>query len=258
MSREEIIRVIKEELPKILLEDSLFKAQIIGILAEALATKGEIGKIIKEIKILREDFIRETTKLWNEVKSLREETTKLWNEIKNLREETVKLREDFTRETTKLWDELKALREDFNVGMGNFARYLQALGSRWGVFAEDAFREGLRGLLESYFGVKVKKWTYYDEEGYVFGRPSTVDIDVAIVNAKHILIEVKSSVSRGDVGTFIKTASLYKRVLNVEPELVIVSPFVDERALKLAEEAGIRVYTTLEELRRRGKSSFTS
>ena len=244
MSREEIIRVIKEELPKILLEDSLFKAQIIGILAEALATKGEIGKIIKEIKILREDFIRETTKLWNE--------------IKNLREETVKLREDFTRETTKLWDELKALREDFNVGMGNFARYLQALGSRWGVFAEDAFREGLRGLLESYFGVKVKKWTYYDEEGYVFGRPSTVDIDVAIVNAKHILIEVKSSVSRGDVGTFIKTASLYKRVLNVEPELVIVSPFVDERALKLAEEAGIRVYTTLEELRRRGKSSFTS
>ena len=244
MSREEIIRVIKEELPKILLEDSLFKAQIIGILAEALATKGEIGKIIKEIKILREDFIRGTTKLWNE--------------IKNLREETVKLREDFTRETTKLWDELKALREDFNVGMGNFARYLQALGSRWGVFAEDAFREGLRGLLESYFGVKVKKWTYYDEEGYVFGRPSTVDIDVAIVNAKHILIEVKSSVSRGDVGTFIKTASLYKRVLNVEPELVIVSPFVDERALKLAEEAGIRVYTALEELRRRGKSSFTS
>ena len=150
------------------------------------------------------------------------------------------------------------MREDFNVGMGNFARYLQALGSRWGVFAEDAFREGLRGLLESYFGVKVKKWTYYDEEGYVFGRPSTVDIDVAIVNAKHILIEVKSSVSRGDVGTFIKTASLYKRVLNVEPELVIVSPFVDERALKLAEEAGIRVYTALEELRRRGKSSFTS
>ena len=235
--KNEVKRVIKEELPKILLEDPLFRTQIIGILTEAFAAKGDLNKIIGEIKALREDFNRETIKMWGEIKALREET--------------VKLREDFARETAKLWDEVKALREDFNIGMENFAHYLQALGARWGIYAEDAFREGVRALLEKYFGVRVEKWTYYDSEGYVFGRPSMVDIDLAIIDSKHVLIEVKSSVSRGDVGTFIKTASLYKRVFNVEPELMIVSPFVDDRALKLAKEAGIKVYTSLDKFRKR-------
>ena len=260
--KNEVKRVIKEELPKILLEDPLFRTQIIGILTEAFAARGDLNKIIGEIKALREDFNRETIKMWGEIKALREETVKLredfaretaklWDEVKALREETVKLREDFARETAKLWDEVKALREDFNIGMENFAHYLQALGARWGLYAEDAFREGVRALLEKYFGVRVEKWTYYDSEGYVFGRPSMVDIDLAIIDSKHILIEVKSSVSRGDVGTFIKTASLYKRVFNIEPELMIVSPFVDDRALKLAKEAGIKVYTSLDKFRKR-------
>jgi len=33
--------------------------------------------------------------------------------------------------------------------------------------SEEAFREGLRGLLKEELGLKVEKWTYRDEEGMV-------------------------------------------------------------------------------------------
>ena len=44
---------------------------------------------------------------------------------------------EFTR---KILD-IKALRRDFNEGMRAFQLRLDALGARWGIFAEDAFRE---------------------------------------------------------------------------------------------------------------------
>ena len=45
---------------------------------------------------------------------------------------------EFTRKIL----EIKALRVDFNEGMRAFQLRLDALGARWGIFAEDAFREG--------------------------------------------------------------------------------------------------------------------
>lgn len=41
--------------------------------------------------------------------------------------------------------EIKALRMDFNRGMRAFQLRLDALGARWGIFAEEAFREGACG-----------------------------------------------------------------------------------------------------------------
>jgi hypothetical protein len=40
--------------------------------------------------------------------------------------------------------ELKALRMDFNTGMHAFQLRLDALGARWGIFAEHTFREGMK------------------------------------------------------------------------------------------------------------------
>ncbi len=35
--------------------------------------------------------------------------------------------------------------------------------------AEDAFREGIKAVLEELTGYKVERWSYYDEEGYTYG-----------------------------------------------------------------------------------------
>ena len=121
---------------------------------EKIATKEDIKQVLYQIKELREDFNR------------------LSAELKELREETKKLREDFNRLSTSL--ELR----------------LEALGARWGIFSERAFRKGMRYIIEKFFGGKVSKWEYFDDEGYVYNAPNNIDIDVVIKDSEHILVEV--------------------------------------------------------------------
>jgi len=100
-------------------------------------------------------------------------------------------------------------------------------------------------VVERYFGGRVERWTHYDEEGLVFGFPSPVEVDIVVSDEEHILVEIKSSVSRADVYELWKVGQLYERIRGVKPRLAIVSPFVREEAKKLAKELGINVYTSL-------------
>jgi len=45
-------------------------------------------------------------------------------------------------------EELIKLRKDMNKGFKLVNRHISALGATWGLLAEEAFREGLRGVLE--------------------------------------------------------------------------------------------------------------
>jgi len=110
--------------------------------------------------------------------------------------------------------------------------------------AESAFRESLRGLLEREFGFKVERWRAYDEAGIVFGYPSEVEIDVTVSNEKLILIEVLSHVRASDVLQFRRKAELYERKTGRRPDrLLMVTPYIDEKALEAARRLGIEVYT---------------
>ena len=153
----------------------------------------------------------------------------------------VKLREDMN----KLREDMNRLREDMNEGFQLLRRHIDALGARWGLLAEESFRAGMVGVVERYFGGRVKRWTHYDEEGFVFGFPSLVEVDMVISDKEHILVEIKSSISRADVYELWKVGQLYERIRGVKPRLAIVSPFVREEAKKLAKELGINVYTSL-------------
>ena len=66
-----------------------------------------------------------------------------------------------------------------------------------------------------------------------------------ITDREHILIEIRSSVSRADVFELWRIGQFYERVRGVRPRLAIVSPFVREEAKKVAKELGIEVYTEL-------------
>ena len=103
-------------------------------------------------------------------------------------EELVKLREDMN----KLREDMNKLREDMNRGFELVNRHISAIGARWGIMAEEAFREGLRGLLEKEIGLKVDRWICFDEAGLVYGYPSQVEVDIAVKDDKLILIEVSS------------------------------------------------------------------
>jgi len=112
-------------------------------------------------------------------------------------------------ELVKLREDMDRLREDMNRGFELVERHISALGLRWGIIAEAAFREFER-IIEKELGLKVEKWRTHDEAGRVYGYPSEVDIDVTVSNGKLILIEVSSHVKASDILQFIRKAKLYE------------------------------------------------
>jgi len=141
-------------------------------------------------------------------------------------------------------EELVKLRGDMIRGFELVSRHVDALGARWGMMAEEAFRGGLRGVLEKEFGFKVERWSAYDEKGKVFGYPSEVELDVAIKDRKIVLIEVASHVRASDVYEFKRKAELYVEKTGNKPEkLMIVTPYMEEKAIEASRKLGIEVYT---------------
>ncbi len=155
-------------------------------------------------------------------------------------EQLVKLREDMNR----LREDMNKLREDMVKGFERVERHIVALGARWGVYSEEAFRSALRGILEEEFGAKVERWTTYDEKGLVYGYPSKVEVDVVVSDGKLILIEVTSHARASDVSELKKKAELYYEKEGVKPDrLIIVTPYADEKARKACLKLAVELYT---------------
>jgi len=226
----------------------------------------EIERLTEELTKLREDMVRGFERHDAEIAKLREDMVKGFErhdrEIQRLTEEMNKLREDMMkgferhdRELERLREdmikgferhdmEIARLREDMMRGFDAMNRRISALGARWGLESEEAFREGLRGILEKELGLKVERWTAFDETGSVFGHPSQVEVDVAVSNGKVMLIEVSSHVKQADVAALVKKAELYERITGRRPDrLIVVTPFAEERAMEAALKLGVEIYT---------------
>jgi hypothetical protein len=159
-------------------------------------------------------------------------------------EEILKRLDKHEAELVRLREDMNKLREDMIRGFELVESHISALGARWGVMAESAFRESLRGLLEKELGYRVEKLTVFDEAGKVYGYPSVVDVDVTVSDGKLILIEVSSHIKASDITTFRRKAELYMEKMGKRPDkLVVVTPYIDDTAQKAAKELGIEVYT---------------
>jgi hypothetical protein len=239
-----------------------------------------LAKHSEEITRLREDMVKGFAKHDEEIARLREDMSKGFarhdemllkhsEEIIRLREDMVagfrrhdeeisKLREDmvkgFARHDellarhsevlAKHSEELVRLREDLMRGFELVEKRVSAVGARWGLMAEEAFREGLRGVLERDFGVRVERWRAFDDEGVVYGRPSDVEVDVAVSDGRVLLVEVSSHVRRSDISLFKCKAAFYERRCGRVPDrLVVVTPYADQDAVELAAALGIEVHT---------------
>ena len=127
-------------------------------------------------------------------------------------------------------------------------RVLFAIAHRFGVLTEVSFRETMKYVVEEIFGVgKVDKWIYHDEKGIVYGYPSIIEVDLLVKDDLHILIEVKSRVSRGDVATLYRKGLLYKEVKKVEPKLVILGGFIDKDAYEASAKLNVEIRPIVKE-----------
>ena len=241
------VKELKSRILKLLREDEEFRYAVAGLLGLEEILKrldrheAELVRLREDLNRLREDMVGGFNRHDVELVKLREDMVE---GFKRHDTELVRLREDMVEGFKRHDAELVRLREDMNKGFELLERHLSALGARWGIMAESAFREGLKGLLERELGYRVERWTGYDETGKVYGYPSEVDVDVTVSDGKLILVEISSHVRASDVNTFRRKAELYAEKTGKKPDrLVIVTPYVEDRALKASKELGIEVYT---------------
>jgi hypothetical protein len=106
---------------------------------------------------------------------------------------------------------------------------LMSIGSRWGLINEEAVREGIRDLLRS-VGYSVEKWIWFDSTGYVYGHPSTIDLDIFIKDSLVIAIEITSSIKRGEPLYLKKKVELYEKVSGRKvSKIMMIAPYIADR-----------------------------
>ena len=212
------LKEVLEEEPRLLLEILTSRPEV---LQEALVKIAPWASLHRSLRIIRRSMEIMATK-----KDL-EDLQKIMATKKDLEEMATK-------------KDLEELRRFVQIR-------LDALGARWGILNEEAFREGVASILRE-TGYKVERWIYMDKDGYVYGHPSTIDIDILVRNDTLILVEITSSVRRGDYIYVKRKAELYEMVESKKPaKIFIITPYIDDRnpdeIILRAREKGVEIIT---------------
>jgi hypothetical protein len=224
-----------EEFGRTLQEHTRILNEHTETLREHTKTLEEFGRTLQEHSRTLEEFGR----ILQEHSRILDEHTQTLREHSRVLQEHSQAIERHGRVLERLVEQQQRLTEEvMRVG-----RTLSALGARWGYLAEDAFRQGMEAIVADWLGMTVTKWRYWDEAGIVFGRPAWVEVDVVIHDDRHILVQISSSATRGEVAAFYRIGQLYEQVHHVKPRLLLVTVFLDERAKELAQQLGVEVRT---------------
>lgn len=254
LEEEDIIRIIEEKLPEIIEKSPLIKLKIEELIEKRAVTREEIKEILVELRSQREDVNKRFEELIENTnrrsEELREDTNRRFEElIENTNRRFDELREDTNRRFEEVNRRFEAVDRRFEEiikemrdGFKSLRNTITAIGARWGIYSEEAFRESMEDILKELGFYDAERWEDYDSDWYVFGYPSSTEVDLLIKDGKHYLIEVKSSVSDGDVLKLKKIGEFYERTRGVKPELVIISPYIREEAKERCKAFGIRFH----------------
>ena len=226
MTAESVKEIIKRELPELLRSDPSFRDYVLHLTQQRHPTRGET-----------EDWFHATL---SELRRDREANERRWEEQK-LKDEK------YHAEQAVRWEEsnrrFDRMHEAIMEQSKKFDRSIGALGARWGMQSERAFRNALAGILEKHFGVEVIKVNEFDDQGVVFGRPDQIELDIIIKNGLLLICELKSSIDKAGMYVFERKARFYEALHQRQAQrLIVISPMVDAKARKVAQQLGIEVY----------------
>ncbi|MCS7141123.1 MAG: DUF3782 domain-containing protein [Candidatus Nitrosocaldus sp.] len=229
-------RIVKLEEKVVALEERIVK------LEERTAT------IEEEIRNLRRDMLEgfrrhdeEFARVWKSIEDMRRD---MQEGFRRHDEEIKKLREDMQEGFRRHDEEIKKLREDMQEGFKRLDIKISSLGARWGIMNEQSVREALKGIVGKELGYTVMELNIYDDEGYVYGYPSNVQMDVVVSDGSTILLEISSHVKKSDPPILKRKTELYSRKTNRQVNRVMfVTPFVDDEAREACARFGIEVYS---------------
>jgi len=244
INKNELRDYLAKELPVIIEENQNIQKTIFLISKKSFADRDKTDDRFERI--------------FEEFQKDREENNRKWEEQNrqfNQRwEETNKRLDDFIRKSDERFarsdERFEAMLQEIKNIRSRQESSVGALGARWGTAAESSFRNALKAILENRFDVQVLNVTEYDHEGFVFGQPDQVELDVIIKNGEIIICEIKSSMSRSDIYTFNRKVQFYEKQHNCKvTSMMVISPMVDKYAQAVAKKLGIEVYSYSEDVR---------
>lgn len=230
---EEIKKVIMSQLPRLMKTDPDIRSFILNVTSESYPDKRETESRFDRIM--------------DELKRDREARDKKWEAQEKKWEEERREQNKKWDAQEKKWEENQRVINEMLVAIQKIDRKhdatIGALGARWGLHSEAAFRKGLRAILEGSFGVKVERYEDYDHEGTVFGRPEQIELDVIIHNGTLILCEIKSSMSKSEMYSFWRKKNFYEDKHDRKADRVmVISPMIDDYARSAAKNLDIEIY----------------
>jgi len=245
-------------------------------MAETFPRRSEVeqstAQILEQLAALRQDFNRQMALQAQRIEALEQRMDAFEQRMEDLRQDFNQRMEDLRQDFNQRMEDLRRdfnqrmedLRRDFNWqilrlterheslekrvdrGFARLEATLGAIGARWGLMAEESFRSGMAGILRDEFGWQVEHVLIMDTEGYVFGRPDQVEIDIAIHDGAHWLVEIRSSMSKPDMYTFVRKAELYERLREVQvARRIVISPMIHPQAKEVAGRLNIELYTSV-------------
>jgi len=216
------------------------------ILVEVLTAKPEIvyealAKLMPWQNLATKDDLRRVEESIGRL----EERVKGLEERLGMVEEKMATKEELKRVEASLREDLRGVEKSLKEDLRRVELALNALGARWGVFSEDAFRSGVRELLRD-AGYTVNRWVYYDDRGYVYGYPSEVELDVVVRDGGTFAVEITSSLRRGDLQQIKRKVELFSAVTGRRVDAVyVITPFIHDRnpdaVIAVANAMGITV-----------------
>jgi len=248
MNAELLKETIKRELPDLLRDDPALRAYILELTRREYAGRAETEDrfyaMLAELRRDREENARQWEEYKDEQNRKWEEQNRKWDEQNRKWDEQNRLwHEQWEAHQRQHKEEFDRLHEEIMALAKKHDRSIGALGARWGMRSEKAFRDALAGILEQNFGVQVLNVNEYDDEGVVFGRPDQVELDVIIKNGLLLICELKSSIDKAGMYIFERKARFYERRHQRQANrLIVISPMIDARAQQVAERLGIETY----------------
>jgi hypothetical protein len=216
MSVENLRELIKQELPALIREDQEIQELVLRLARREFASRAETQDRFYEL-----------------LNELRKDRAEYRREFDQVHQKFDQVHEEFGR----VHEEIMALAKKYDRGIG-------ALGARWGLQSEAAFRNALAGLLEESFKDQVLHINEYDDQGIVFGQPDQVELDIIIQNDVLILCEIKSSIDKAGMYTFERKVRFYEQKHGHKAtRRLVISPMIDAKAQKVAEKLGIETFS---------------
>jgi hypothetical protein len=227
METQTIQQIIRQELPGLMRDDPALRAYILDLsrqnFADKTETESRFDRILNELQREREERQRDREERQRD----REERQRKWDE-------------------TLAWMSVELSKKRYNT-LKDVDRENDAF-TPGGV--EAAFRNALAGTLEDNLGVKVINVNEYDDEGSVFGHPDQIELDIIIHNGTLVICELKSSVDKAAMYIFERKARFYEQHHNRKAgKLIVISPMIDKKAQKVANQLGIVMYDEPEEVK---------